>query len=78
MDALPFADDLFAILVCPECRQPLKWVDGRLVCTDASSRRVYRVEEDIPVMLIEESEVLAEEDWRSLMDRPGPVSGGGA
>ncbi|MBX3729151.1 MAG: hypothetical protein KF858_08185 [Candidatus Sumerlaeia bacterium] len=51
--------DLLRILVCPETRQPLLMTpDGNLVSTDAASRRLYRVEDDIPILLIEESTVL--------------------
>lgn len=76
MPALPFDQDLFDLLVCPEARRPLKWVGGRLVSTDAATRRAYRVDEGIPVMLIEESQVLRESEWESLMAQEGPVGGG--
>ncbi len=73
---LPFDRDLFDLLVCPESHVPLKLVDGRLVSTDRATRRVYRVEDAMPIMLIEESTVLSEDEWRRLMDLPGPVGGG--
>jgi len=76
MTDLPIQDDLFDLLVCPQTRVPLKWVAGRLVSTDAATRRSYRVEDGIPVMLIEESQVLSEADWRQAMDQAGPVGGG--
>lgn len=75
---LPFDPDLFDLLVCPEARLPLKWVEGRLVSTDPSTRRAYRVDGDIPVMLVEESVVLEEAEWRRLMALEGPVGGGPA
>lgn len=73
---LPFDRDLFDLLVCPEARLPLKWVEGRLVSTDAQTRRAYRVADGMPVMLIEESEVLSEGEWRRLTTLAGPVGGG--
>lgn len=73
---LPFAQDLFDLLVCPEARTPLKFVAGRLVSTDATTRRTYRVDGDIPVMLIEESQVLEAAEWSRLMALDGPVGGG--
>ncbi|MBA3686767.1 MAG: hypothetical protein H0W72_16205 [Planctomycetes bacterium] len=73
---LPFDRDLFDLLVCPEARVPLKLVDGRLVSTDRATRRAYRVDDAVPIMLIEESTVLSEADWTRLMDLPGPVGGG--
>jgi uncharacterized protein YbaR (Trm112 family) len=54
----PFDPDLFDLLVCPEARTPLKWVEGRLVSTDPATRRAYRVDGDIPVMLLDESSIL--------------------
>jgi uncharacterized protein len=76
--SLPFDQDLFDLLVCPEARVPLKFVGGRLVSTDAKTRRAYRIEGDIPVMLIEESTVLAEDEWKRLMAEPGPSGQGTA
>lgn len=76
MDQLPIDRDLFDLLVCPLSRQPLKWIDGRLVSTDGETRRAYRIDDDIPVMLIEESETLDPETWQTLMDRDGPVGAG--
>jgi uncharacterized protein len=45
--------DLLAILVCPKCRGPLAVEPAALRC-DACRLR-YRVEDGIPVMLIEEA-----------------------
>jgi len=73
---LPIARDLFDLLVCPESKAPLKWARSRLVSTDAECRRSYQVVDGIPVMLIEESEVLDAERWRELMDEVGPVGAG--
>ena len=68
---MPIPTDLLELLVCPESKAPLI-VDGdSLVSTDPSTRRRYRVEEDIPIMLIEESEVLDEETWRAILDAHG-------
>jgi uncharacterized protein YbaR (Trm112 family) len=73
---LPFDQDLFDLLVCPQARVPLKFSGGRLVSTDAATRRSYRVDDGIPVMLIEESTVLDEPAWRSAMASDGPVGAG--
>ena len=75
-DDLPFAQDLFDLLVCPESRRPLKFVGGRLISTCPQGRRAYRVDAGIPVMLLEESTVLGEAEWQALMAQPGPVGGG--
>jgi uncharacterized protein YbaR (Trm112 family) len=75
-DALPFAQDLFDLLVCPQARVPLKFTGGRLVSTDPATRRAYRVDGDIPVMLIGESVVLSADEWGAAMAAPGPIGGG--
>ena len=64
--------ELLEILVCPESKQPLVYFADEefLFCPD--SRLKYRVEEGIPVMLIEEAERLSEDAARALMERaPG-------
>ena len=73
---MPFDKDLFDLLVCPEARVPLKYTGGRLVSTDARTRRSYRVDDGIPVMLMEESLVLDEATWQAAMAGDGPVGGG--
>ncbi len=67
--SLPFDQLLFNILVCPESRKPLVWHDGTLVSTDGQGRRAYPVEDGIPIMLIDRSRVLSEEDWRVAMEQ---------
>ena len=76
MPKLPFDQDLFDLLVCPEAHVPLKFVAGKLVSTDAGTRRAYRIDEGIPVMLLEESQALDEGAWKELMAQSGPVGGG--
>ena len=58
------SQELLDILACPDCKQPVVLVGGdALVCVNAQCRRRYRIEDDIPIMLIDESEALAPEDW---------------
>lgn len=73
---LPFEKDLFDLLVCPEARVPLKYTGGRLVSTDPRTRRSYRIDDGIPVMLLEESLVLDQATWEAAMAAEGPVGGG--
>jgi uncharacterized protein YbaR (Trm112 family) len=75
-EPLPIDRDLFDLLVCPEARTPLKYVHGKLISTDAATRRAYRIDDGIPVMLLEESQVLGEAEWRAAMGADGPVGGG--
>ena len=52
--------ELLDILVCPECKTPVRLTpDGKgLKC--ATCRRVYPIRDDIPVMLLDEARVEAE------------------
>ena len=51
--------ELLDLLVCPECKLPVKLTpDGQgLKC--ATCRRVYPIRDDIPVMLVDEARVEA-------------------
>ena len=62
---------LLEILVCPETKAPLVLDGETLVSTDPETRRRYRIEDDIPIMLIDESEVLSESEWRAIMQKYG-------
>jgi uncharacterized protein len=63
--------ELLDILCCPETKADLVLDGNTLVSTDKNTRRRYRIEDDIPVMLIDESEQLSMEEWRSIMKRYG-------
>ena len=56
---MPIAPQLLEILVCPKCRGDLEYriepVES-LICH--SCRLVYLVEDDIPIMLIDEAKPL--------------------
>lgn len=56
---MPIAPELLKILVCPKSKAPLEYHAGPpevLVCRE--SQLVYKVQDGIPVMLIEEAEPL--------------------
>ena len=63
--------DLLNILCCPESKADLVLDGDTLVSTDRKTRRRYSIEDDIPVMLIDESEQLSEEEWLSIMKKHG-------
>jgi len=63
--------ELLEILCCPETKADLV-LDGKtLVSTDKKTRRRYRIEDDIPVMLIDESEQLGMSEWMDIMKKHG-------
>lgn len=63
--------ELLDILSCPESHADLILDGETLVSTDKETRRRYRIEDDIPIMLIDESEVLSENEWTSIMEKHG-------
>jgi uncharacterized protein YbaR (Trm112 family) len=63
--------ELLDILCCPESKADLILEGNYLISTDKNTRRRYRIEDDIPIMLIEESEQLSLEEWTEIMKRNG-------
>jgi uncharacterized protein YbaR (Trm112 family) len=63
--------ELLDILCCPETKADLVLDGNTLVSTDKSTRRRYRIEDDIPIMLVDESEQLSMEEWKEIMNRYG-------
>lgn len=63
--------ELLEILCCPESKADLVLDGNYLVSTDKNTRRRYRIEDDIPIMLIEESEKLDLDTWQEIMKRHG-------
>ena len=66
---MPISKDLLEILVCPETKAPLVLDGETLVSTDPKTRRRYNIKDDIPIMLIDESEVLDETEWKAIMEK---------
>lgn len=63
--------ELLDILCCPESKADLVLDGDFLVSTDKNTRRRYRIENDIPIMLIDESEQLDIELWKQIMTKYG-------
>jgi hypothetical protein len=66
--------ELLNILCCPETKAELVLDGNTLVSTDKETRRRYRIEEDIPIMLIDESEQLSPEEWKAIMKKHGKTT----
>ncbi len=62
---------LLDVLCCPESKADLVLENNFLISTDKKTRRRYRIENDIPVMLIEESEQLDSDTWQEIMKKHG-------
>jgi uncharacterized protein YbaR (Trm112 family) len=72
------SQELLDILCCPETKADLVLDGNFLVSTDKTTRRRYRIEKDIPIMLIEESEQLDVATWESIMKKHLPATAGKA
>jgi LSD1 subclass zinc finger protein len=49
--------DLLDILVCPQCKTPVKLTPDDMGLKCATCHRVYPIRDDIPVMLLDEARV---------------------
>jgi len=58
---------LLEILVCPRSRAPLVYFEAEAFLFCPESRLRYRIEDGVPVMLVEEAEELDEGAARELM-----------
>ncbi len=63
--------EFLELLVCPESKAELVEVDGHLVSTDPATRRQYKIEDEIPQLLLEESTALDEAAWKEAMAKAG-------
>ena len=57
---MAISQELLDILVCPECKTPVKLTPDQSGLKCQTCRRVYPIRDDIPVMLPEEATVAAE------------------
>ncbi len=61
-------DSLLAILVCPADRGPLLLIDDELLY-NPRLRRAYRIEDGIPVLLIDEARDVDDDEHARIMER---------
>lgn len=62
---------LLDILVCPADRGPLLLVDGLLY--NPRLRRAYRIDDGVPVLLVDEASDVNDDEHTRLMAAAGPV-----
>ena len=65
-------DSLLSILVCPDDRGPLLLVDDELLY-NPRLRRAYRIEDGIPVLLIDEARDVDEDEHARLTGKGRPA-----
>ena len=61
--------DLLEILCCPETKADLVLEGNFLISVDKATRRKYRIEDDIPIMLIDEAEQINLDEWTEIMKK---------
>jgi uncharacterized protein YbaR (Trm112 family) len=66
-------DSLLSILVCPADRGPLVLVAPDDLLYNPRLRRAYRIEDGIPVLLIEEARDVDDDEHARLMARGRPA-----
>ncbi|MGH9713735.1 MAG: Trm112 family protein [Candidatus Acidiferrales bacterium] len=57
---MAISKELLELLVCPQCKTPVKPTANQQGLKCATCRRVYPVRDDIPVMLLDEARIEAE------------------
>ena len=65
---------LLDILVCPEDKGPLHYIESEQVLFNPRLRRTYEIRDGIPVMLIDEATALDDAEF----DRLSSLAGDGA
>ena len=55
---MPIAPELKDILACPKCKGELEFREAEQQIVCQACKLVYRIEDDIPVMLIDEAKPL--------------------
>jgi uncharacterized protein YbaR (Trm112 family) len=65
-------DELLSILVCPDDRGPLVLVGSELLY-NPRLRRAYRIEDGIPVLLIDEARDVGDDEHARLMAQGRPA-----
>ena len=66
-------DSLLSILVCPADRGPLILLEADQLLYNPRLRRAYRIEDGIPVLLIDEARDVDDEEHARLMERGRPA-----
>jgi uncharacterized protein len=61
--------ELLKIMVCPQSHAPLVQVGDWLCSTDPATRRRYPIRDGLPIMLIEESEVMDEAEFNKVVQQ---------
>ncbi len=61
--------ELLAILACPQDKGPLWYFEDESLLYNPRLRRSYRIDSDIPVMLIDEASDVSDDEHERLMSK---------
>ncbi len=64
-------EGLMKRLMCPKSKAPIVQSGGWLYSTDRTTRRRYPIRDGIPIMLLDESEVIEESQYERIMAELG-------
>ncbi len=64
---MPLDENLQTILACPDDKGPLYYVESQEILYNPRLRRIYRITDGIPNLLISESETVDEKRNESIM-----------
>jgi uncharacterized protein len=60
---------LLEILACPEDKGALLYFEAEGYLYNPRLKRKYKVQDDVPVMLVEEAETVGDAEHRAVLDR---------
>jgi uncharacterized protein YbaR (Trm112 family) len=72
------SETLVKLLVCADDKESLLYVESENVLLNPRSRRLYRIENGIPVMLLDQSTIVSEDEAVRLAALPHRVTGTGS
>lgn len=61
-------EQLLDVLVCPETKEPLVYFEEENFLFSPRAKLKYDIEDDIPVMLVDEAEQVSDEEANELME----------
>jgi uncharacterized protein YbaR (Trm112 family) len=66
---MPLDPMLLEILACPEDKGPLFYLEGENSLYNPRLRRIYRIEDDIPIMLIDEADEVDDNEHKRIIEK---------
>ena len=66
---MPLDPMLLEILACPEDKGPLFYLGDENSLYNPRLRRVYRIEDDIPIMLIDEADEVDDNEHKRIIEK---------